>query len=158
VKFDVVFATSRSKTDWAARLTDVAFVAGAGLLICSGYIHFDLWHAFGYRHIPTIGPLFLMQAMVALLIGLGVLAFRNVLVALLGAGFALATMAGFLVSTGQALFGFSDSWSAPFAGQAFGMELTASAVLLVAAALCAARCVPPSRPSTAPAGASSSQP
>ena len=37
--------------------------------------------------------------------------------AVLGAGFAASTMIGFFISIGHGLFGFEDSWSAPFAHQ-----------------------------------------
>ena len=41
----------------------------------------------------------------------------------MGIGFALATMAGFLISVEHGLFGFTDSWAAPFAGLAFTIEI-----------------------------------
>lgn len=149
MKLDVLLATTRSETGWAKRLSDSAFLVGAGLLIWSAYIHFDLWQNFGYRHIPAIGPLFLMQAIVALLIGLGALAIRSVLVALLGAAFALATLVGFLITVEHGLFGFRDSWSAPFAAHAFGLEIAAIAVLLFAAVLCGAQFARPERADSA---------
>src|ERR1700677_1305459 len=48
-------------------------VAGAGLLIAAGAIHLDLYLT-GYRTIPTIGWLFLLQVIAAFGLGLGVLA------------------------------------------------------------------------------------
>ena len=48
-------------------------VAGAGLLVAAGAIHLDLYLT-GYRTIPTIGWLFLLQVIAAFGLGLAVLA------------------------------------------------------------------------------------
>lgn len=109
----------------------------AGLLIIwSSYIHFHLWQSLGYRHIATIGPLFLLQSIGGLLIGLLIIASRRVWAAVLGAGFAISTMIGFLISVENGLFGFKDTWSAPFAHQAFALEIAIIGVCIVAGALC----------------------
>ena len=50
-------------------------VAGAGLLIAAGAIHLDLYLT-GYRTIPVIGWLFLLQVIAAFGLGLAVLASR----------------------------------------------------------------------------------
>lgn len=114
----------------------VLFVAGGFLLVWSSYIHFHLWHSIGYRNIPTIGPLFVAQSIAGLVLGLGVVAVRRVWAAILGAGFALSTVAGFLVSVNYGLFGFKDYWAAPYAREAFIIEISAAVVLLVAGGLC----------------------
>jgi hypothetical protein len=115
-----------------------AFFAGGVLVIWLSYIHFHLWQD-GYRHIATIGPLFLVQSIAGLLIGLLVIAIRRVWSALLGIGFVLVTMAGFLISVEHSLFGFTDSWAAPFAGLAFTIEIATVAALAVAAVVCLTR-------------------
>lgn len=112
-----------------------AYFAGGLLVIWLSYIHFHLWQD-GYRHIATIGPLFLVQSIAGLLIGLLVISVRRVWTAVVGIGFALATMAGFLISVEHGLFGFMDSWAAPFAGLAFTVEIVTAAVLAVAAVVC----------------------
>ena len=53
--------------------TVMLWVAGAGLLIAAGAIHLDLYLT-GYRTIPTIGWLFLLQVIAAFGLGLAVLA------------------------------------------------------------------------------------
>jgi hypothetical protein len=116
-------------------IATMAFFVGGVLVIWLSYIHFHLWQD-GYRHIPTIGPLFLVQSVAGLLIGLLVIAVRRVWTAIVGVGFALATMAGFLISVEHGLFGFTDSWAAPFAGLAFTVEIATAAALVVAAILC----------------------
>jgi hypothetical protein len=114
-----------------------AFVVGGLLLIWSAYIHFHLWgETDGYRSIPTIGVLFLLQSIGGLLLGLVVIAVRRVWVALAGVGFALATIGGFLITVTNGLFGFTDSWLAPFAQQAFAIEVAAAALLAMAVVLC----------------------
>ena len=112
-----------------------AFFAGGLLVIWLSYIHFHLWQD-GYRHIPTIGPLFLVQSIGGLLIGLLVISVHRVWSAVVGIGFALATMAGFLISVEHGLFGFTDSWAAPFAGLAFTIEIVTAVVLAVSAVVC----------------------
>ena len=131
-----------------------AFALGGALLIWSAFIHFHLWsETDGYRSIPTIGPLFLLQSITALVIGIGVVAIRRLWAAVVGMGFALTTIAGFLLSVAVGLFGFKDSWLAPYATQAFTIEILAVVVLLAAAALCLVGSVPHARAGTTPAGA-----
>jgi hypothetical protein len=125
----------------------IAFLAGGLLVVWSGYIHYDLWHNVGYRHIPTIGPLFLLQSIAGLIVGLLIIAVRRVWVAVVGAGFAASTMAGFLISEQHGLFGFKDVWSSPFAHEAFLLEAGTIGVLALAAVLCLVGS-PPNRPST----------
>jgi hypothetical protein len=141
---------SRRPLDVAAT---TAFTAGGVLLVWSAFIHFHLWdEPDGYRTIATIGPLFLLQSIAGLLIGIGVVAVRRLWAAVIGIGFALTTIAGFLVSVAVGLFGFKDSWLAPFAKQAFIIEVIAVVVLIAAAALCLVGSVPRARTGTTPAG------
>jgi hypothetical protein len=114
----------------------VAFVVGGLLIIWSSYIHFHLWQAFGYRHIPTIGPLFMLQAIVGLLAGVLVIGVRRVWAGVIGTGFAASTLVGFLISVEHGLFRFRDLWSSPYAHQAFAIEIAAIVVLAIGVALC----------------------
>ena len=133
--------------------TTAAFVLGGALLIWSASIHFHLWsETDGYRTIPTIGPLFLLQSIAGLVIGIGIVAVRRLWAAVIGIGFALSTIAGFLLSVAVGLFGFKDSWLAPFAKEAFTVELLAVVVLVAAAALCLVGSVPRRRAGSTPAG------
>jgi hypothetical protein len=124
-----------------AVVATAAFVVGGALLVWSADIHFVLWHSVGYRHIPTIGPLFILQSVAGLLLGLLVVAVRRVWAAVVAAGFALSTVGGFLLTVllPRGLFNYKESWLAPFAKQAFGIEIAAAAVLLAGAALCLGR-------------------
>jgi predicted lipoprotein with Yx(FWY)xxD motif len=82
-------------------------LAGAGLLTATGAIHLDLYLT-GYRSIPTIGWLFLLQAITAFGLAMAVLATGSRLIAAAGAGFALATLGGYLLSVWVGLFGFTE--------------------------------------------------
>lgn len=115
-------------------------------MVWSSYIHLHLWADLGYRHIATIGPLFLMQFIVGFLVGLAVIAVRRVWAAIVCAGFAAATMVGFLISVDHGLFGFKDAWAAPFAHQAFAIEIATILVLVVAGLLCIGGSTRPARP------------
>jgi plastocyanin len=120
-------------SEWAAI---AAYVAAGLLIIWSSFVHFHLWQSLGYRHIATIGPLFLLQSIGGFLLGVVIIAARRVWAALLGAGFAVATMIGFFISVGHGLFGFKDTWSAPFAHEAFALEIAIIGVCMIAGALC----------------------
>ena len=82
-------------------------VAGAGLLAATGAIHLDLYLT-GYRTIPTIGWLFLLQVIAAFGLAVAVLVTGSRLAAAAGAGFAVATLAGYLLSIWVGLFGFTE--------------------------------------------------
>jgi hypothetical protein len=138
----------RPLTEARGILATVAFAVGGALLLWSSYIHFHLWQSLGYRHIPTIGALFLVQSIVGVLLALLAIVLRRAWTALLGFGFALMTMLGFVVTVSHGLFGFKDSWSAPFAHEAFVLELLAMVAFVVAGALCVAHASPSRSPRT----------
>jgi predicted lipoprotein with Yx(FWY)xxD motif len=97
--------TTQPQTSAGARL--LLRVVGAGLLIATAAVHLDLYLT-GYRTIPTIGALFLLQAIVGFVLGLAVLATGSRLVAAVGALFALSTLGGYLLSVQFGLFGFRE--------------------------------------------------
>ena len=104
-------------------------VVGAGLLVSSGAIHLDLYLT-GYRTVPTIGWLFLLQVISAFGLGAIVLGTGNWLASAAGAGFAVSTLGGYLWSLHTTLFGFREVRTG--AGVAAGViEVAAFAVLAV---------------------------
>jgi predicted lipoprotein with Yx(FWY)xxD motif len=120
-------------------------LAGAGLLAATGAIHLDLYLT-GYRSIPVIGWLFLLQVIAAFGLALAVLASGSRLAAAAGAGFALSTLGGYLLSVWIGLFGFKEVRTT--AGIVAGViEIAAFAALAVLAAVPAA----PRQPSAAAA-------
>ncbi len=82
-------------------------LAGAGLLASTAGIHLDLYLT-GYDTIPTIGGLFLLQVIAAFLLAGGVVATGSRVVAAAGAGFAVCTLGGYLLSIWAGLFGFRE--------------------------------------------------
>jgi predicted lipoprotein with Yx(FWY)xxD motif len=82
-------------------------VVGAALLVATAGIHLDLYVT-GYRSIPTIGWLFLLQVIAAFVLALAVLVSGSRLAAAAGAGFALSTLGGYLLTVWIGLFGFKE--------------------------------------------------
>ena len=128
-------ASTTPRSSKYAAVGNVLTWAGSVLVVVSSVIHFELWDDHGYRNIPTIGPLFLMQAVVGVLLALGTSVTRKVLLVIAEAGFALSSVGGLIISVNFGLFGWQDSMSAPYAGLALSVELAAAALLIAAAAI-----------------------
>jgi hypothetical protein len=127
-------------------------LGGAALAVYSGYIHLYLWgrQPFPYKAIPTIGPLFLLQGIVAVVIGLLVAISRRLFAVILGAGLMVVSVAALVIDVEVGLFGFKDSWSVPYATSTLYEEIAGAVVLLAAAAVLSwpavtARSAPPAR-------------
>jgi predicted lipoprotein with Yx(FWY)xxD motif len=82
-------------------------ISGSGLLVATAVIHLDLYLT-GYRTIPTIGWLFLLQIISGFALSAAVIASDSRLVSTAGAGFLMATLVGFLLSLRIGLFGFRE--------------------------------------------------
>ena len=120
-------------------------VAGALLLVVSACIHLGLYLT-GYRSIPTIGWLFLVQFLVAFVLAIGALVTHSRLVAVAGAAFALSTLGCYLLAVWIGLFGYKEIRTR--AGIAAGLiEVAAFATLALAVAIADARpAAAPTRP------------
>lgn len=121
------------------RIVVTVMIAGGAVCTAgSGVIHLYLWgKQYGYRDVPTIGPLFLIQGITAVLIGLIVIVSRQVGVLLLAAGLMVASVICLVLAVEVGMFGFKDSWLAPYAWTTFYEEIAGGIVLLAAAgALC----------------------
>jgi predicted lipoprotein with Yx(FWY)xxD motif len=102
-------------------------LTGGGLLVATAAIHLDLYLT-GYRNIPTIGWLFLLQVIAGFVLGIAVLVSGSRLAAAAGAGFALATLGGYLLTLWFGLFGFKEVRTT--AGTVAGViEIAAAAAL-----------------------------
>jgi len=124
----------------AARVAiTVLILAGAALAVYSGYIHLYLWgrQPFPYKDVPTIGPLFLLQGIVAILIGLLVAVSRRLWAVLIGAGLMVASVAALVYDVEVGIFGFKDSLSVPYAKSTLYEEIAGAVVLLIAAGVLA---------------------
>jgi hypothetical protein len=116
-------------------IVTVLIAGGAACAVYSGYIHLYLWgrQQFPYRDIPTIGPLFLIQGIAAIVIGLLVIASRRLGAVLVGAGLLVACAAALVIDVEVGMFGFKDSWSVPYVKSTLYEEIVGAVLLLVAA-------------------------
>jgi hypothetical protein len=105
--------------------------AGAILVLLSGLVHLKLYGS--YQGISVIGPLFLAQGIVGILLAVALGVFRRMWLVLAGAGFCVATAAGLLISVNFGLFGFQDSLAVPYATSSMVAEFIGGGVLVVAA-------------------------
>jgi hypothetical protein len=130
----------------AARWTvNILALAGAVLIIVSAVIHLRLW-AQGYSSISVIGPLFLAQGVVSILFAVVLGVFRRLWLMVAGAGLMAGTLVALVLSAEIGLFGFKDSFAAPYAGMSLVSEIAGAVVLLAAAVLVVAGRPRPLRP------------
>jgi hypothetical protein len=134
-----------------ARWTVLALAGiGAGFLVWSAVIHLELWED-GYRDISVIGPLFLVQGIACIILGVAIVAFRRLALLAAGAVAGVATAVGLLLSVYVGLFGYTESLSVPYATLSLAVEFTAAFVLLAATGLLALSA--PARAAASPAPA-----
>jgi hypothetical protein len=119
-------------------VANLILIAAAATVAVSAVVHLHLWNT-GYRHLPTVGPLFLLQAVSGFVLSALLIVTRRVWAAVLSFGLISATLAGFIMALYVGLFGFRDSWSAPFAGMAFNYEVVSGVLLVVGSTLCVVR-------------------
>ena len=106
-------------------------ISGAVLLAVSAGIHLDLYLT-GYRKIPTVGWLFLLQVIVGFMLTIAALVTRSRLAAAASAALALSTLGAYLLAVWIGLFGFREIRTR--AGLAAGLiEVAAFATLALAA-------------------------
>lgn len=102
----------------------ILYLCDAGLLVASGLIHLHLWDI-AYRHVASLGPLFIVQAVANLVVALAILATRHVVA--IGAGLALmaGTIVGFILVRTVGLFGFTLGFSSGLANVVLAIEVVA---------------------------------
>ncbi|WP_152364874.1 hypothetical protein [Microlunatus speluncae] len=108
----------------------------AAAVLLSADIHLVLWLD-SFADIPVIGPLFLVNVVAGLLIGVGMLIVRHWFLTFLAAGFGAATFAAYLISRTVGLFGVREQTWDPQAVLAAVAEIVAAlgGVVLLAAQL-----------------------
>src|SRR5580658_1014483 len=126
-------------------LRSAARPAGAAALLASGGVHLDLYLT-GYHAIPTIGPLFLVQTISALALGLVLAVRSDEILSAGGALLALGTLGGYVVSRSVGMFGFHEV--ATTAGVTAGLLDTVAFVSLGYFATSAARPAPTNEQAT----------
>jgi hypothetical protein len=109
-------------------------LAATGVLL-SAVVHLDLWDLQGFRDIPTIGPLFMLNFIGGVLIGVVMLVWRHWLPMLAAAGFGASTVAAFWISVVHGLFGLKETATGSSQVLAEVSEYVAVVFGLLAAAL-----------------------
>ncbi len=102
----------------------IARVAAATFVLAGGYIHLDLWRD-GYRAIEYIGPLFVANAVVSVLLVLALLLRPGAPVAVAGAVFSLGSLVALVLSRTTGLLGFTERGWSDMAVQATTAEIGA---------------------------------
>lgn len=105
-------------------------IAGAALLGWIGWVHWVLWQHEGYKHIPTSGPFFLVDAIAAVLLAVALLAWPRPLIGFVSAGFTASTILALVISLTVGLFGFNELISANYVVEALVLECVAVVILL----------------------------
>jgi hypothetical protein len=131
-------------------------IVSAALLLGMAWIHYHLW-GIGYNTVSLIGPLFLVNAIVGVVLAIAVCAVPGRLLgitATLSSLFTLGTLAALLVSLFWGLFGFKETAAAPLLRTTLIVEAAGVIILAILAAVAAQgdgmwRWLPAS---TAPAG------
>jgi hypothetical protein len=127
-------------------------LGAVALLAWIGYIHLHLWQE-GYRHIPTNGPLFLLDAVAGFGLAAVLLAWPRPLAGLLAAGYTASTLGALIISLTVGLFGFQESISASFVVESLTIDSITVLTLISWTVLAAATSRPPARrprPTTQP--------
>ena len=99
------------------------FVIGAVMLAWSGILHVYLWgKEDGYRAVPTVGHLFLIQGIVGCVLAVVTVIFRRLLVALAGAVYMAASIGALYKAIHGGLFGYGETSDAPYVQMSFVVE------------------------------------
>jgi hypothetical protein len=107
-----------------------ATLVAAALMVVSGLVHLHLWDI-AYRHVPTLGPLFLVQTLAAL-VGAVVLAISRVVLVMVGSALLMVgTMVGFVLADTIGIFGFTLPEVTGWAYLALASEVLSAGVLAV---------------------------
>ena len=132
---DLLLTRGRWRSSLARVAITLVILVGAGLTVYSGYIHLYLWgrQPYPYSAIPTIGPLFLLQGIVGILLGVLLVVTRRLFAVLLAAGFLVVSAVALVIDVEVGMFGFQDSWSVPYATSTLYWEIVGAVLLLIAA-------------------------
>ncbi len=99
-----------ARLGWRSPVFMVALVLRLAAVLLLGWIgdlHWRLWQI-GYGDLPTLGPLFLADAVVAVLLAVILLVWPRPLAGLAGACFTAVTIGALVISLEFGLFGFRE--------------------------------------------------
>jgi hypothetical protein len=108
---------------------------GVGLTGAMGWIHLQLW-VDGYREVPVVGTLFLLNAIGAVLLAVALLAVPVRLLSVAAAAtavFTAGTLAALIISLTVSLFGVRESLQTPLAPATLIIESTGALILVLTA-------------------------
>ena len=111
------------------RYIDLLFVlAGAALVVTTASIHLHLWLA-GYRHVPTLGALFLAQCISGFIVGPIIALVRRAFVVLGGAVYMASSAIGLILSATVGFVGIHDGLNVPWATPSLVVEIAGFVLL-----------------------------
>jgi hypothetical protein len=116
----------------AGALTRSLMALAALLVAGSGAIHYYLWDI-AYRHVATIGPLFLLQGTSAVIVALALVTVGRGAVVAAALALMVGTLIGFALVLTTGLFGFTLGFVSGWAYLSLVVEATAIIMLSVAA-------------------------
>jgi hypothetical protein len=120
----------------ASVLVLVLVAAGAATIVVSAVVHLYLWgKEDGYRAVPTVGPLFLLQGIAGCVLGPVMLIFRRVISDAAGAVYMAMSLGALYLSINGGLFGFDETLNAPWVKFSLVDEIVGLAACLAAAAI-----------------------
>jgi hypothetical protein len=120
----------------ASALVLVFVAAGAATIVASAVVHLYLWgKEDGYRAVPTIGPLFLIQGIAGCLLGPVMLVVRRVITDAVGAAYMAMSLGALYLSINAGLFGFDETFNAPWVKFSLVDEIVGLAACFAAAAI-----------------------
>ena len=120
----------------ARALVLVLVAAGAATIVVSAVVHLYLWgKEDGYRAVPTIGPLFLLQGIAGCLLGPVMLIFRRVITDAAGAVYMAMSVGALYLTINGGLFGFEDTLDAPWVKFSLVDEVVGLAACLASAVI-----------------------
>ena len=130
------FRQSLSRQHGASTLVLALVAAGAVTILLSAIVHLYLWgKADGYRAVPTVGPLFLLQGIAGCLLGPLILAVRRVVTDVVGAAYMAGSLGALFLSINGGLFGFDETFTAPWVKFSLVDELIGLVACLAAAVI-----------------------
>ena len=92
------------------RLPSVLRLLAGGLIVVGGALHYDLWSG-GYRGIPSVGPLFLVNVAASALVAAALVVSGRAPVLVAGALLSVASLAALVASRTVGLLGFVEGWT-----------------------------------------------
>ncbi len=101
---------------------------GAVLVLVSGIEHLHLWDI-AYRHVATLGPLFIVQGVVAIVLAVLLAVGRRFFLVLSGLALMAGTIVGFVLVLTTGLFGFKLGSISGVAYDTLAAEIAAIVVL-----------------------------